>query len=219
MNKRVEGVYPVVDEALRVVDQLRDQGYSPDDITLVANEDVRRDLSTNVDADVETRDDETNGSNGDDDSFWESVKDAFTFEDSDDTDPNYDSENDPLYEHREAISQGNVVVLVNEDVNINDTMDQTDPTSTSTHPETPTRDAQGSPDTPNPENPDTVTPDSPNPDPGTPNPGAPDPTNPEPGVPDPTNPEPGVPEPEKPNPNNPDPTKDDDDDEERPNNP
>jgi len=216
MQQRIEGVYPVVDEALRVVDQLRDQGYSPDDITLVANEDVRRNLSTNVDADVETRDGKTNDSNGDDDSFWESVKDAFTFEDSDDTDPNYDPDSDPLSEHREAISRGNVVVLVEEDTNINntnDTMDQTDPTNTSTHPETPTRDAQGAADTPNPSNPDTVTPDSPNPDPGTPNPGAPNPANPEPGVPDPTNPEPGVP-----NPDNPDLTKDDDDNEDRRNN-
>jgi len=177
MNKRVEGVYPVVDEALRAVDRLRAQGYSRDEITLVANEDTRRNLSSDVNAEVSSQDEEMNRSDDDDGSFWDSIKDAFTMDESYDDanydDPNYDSENDPVYEHREAISRGDVAVLVDEDANVEGTTDQ------STRP--PHTDSPGTPGTRNPNNPNTGNPGTPN----TPNPNNPDTVNPDSTIPDP----------------------------------
>jgi len=122
MTQSVEGVYPNVDKALQAVDLLRGQGYERDEITLVANEEVRRTFPSDVDTDVKTQTDDPKHSEEDDRSFWESIKDAFTVDDSYDAsrydDPNYDSTDDLLYEHREEISQGHIVLLVGEDDSI-----------------------------------------------------------------------------------------------------
>lgn len=139
MNKRVEGIYPNVEEALQAVDRLRDQGYTRDAITLVANEEIQGRFSSNIDANITTEDrsmdrvdDETTSqvtdthTNDDrsmdrtdeskeDKSFWDSVKDAFTFDDSSTDNPDYIAEEDPVYEYREVISQGQVAVLVDGD--------------------------------------------------------------------------------------------------------
>jgi len=119
MSQKVEGVYPNVDKALQAVDLLRGQGYKRNEITLVANEEVRRKFATDVETDVATQKDDTSQSEEDDRSFWETIKDAFTVDDSYDASrydaPDYDSSSDPLYEHREAISQGHIALLVGED--------------------------------------------------------------------------------------------------------
>jgi len=128
MQQRVEGVYPNTEEALRAVDRLRNQGYDRDSISIEANEEVRNSFASSVDTEPVNRTSDTDRSNddNDDDSFWESVKDAFTMGDSYDEaqykDPNYDSANDPVYEHREAISQGSVAVLVREDTDVEGSM-------------------------------------------------------------------------------------------------
>jgi len=128
-NKRVEGVYPNVEEAMRAVERLKNQGYTRGDITIVANEEVRGSLTSNVDAEVTTQDNDMSRSEDDDHSFWDSVKDFFTMDDSYENydAPDYDQANDPVYEYRGAISQGEVVVLVNEDadVSVEDTTAQT----------------------------------------------------------------------------------------------
>ena len=130
MVKRVEGVYPSVEEALRAVERLRDEGYSRNNITLVANEDVRTRLSAEVEADVTTQKGDETRTDEDNKSFWESVKDAFTTDDSYDEsnydDPNYDAENDPVYDYRESISEGHVAVLVSGGPNLNDSTAQND---------------------------------------------------------------------------------------------
>src|SRR5690625_3600393 len=87
MERRVEGIYPNVEEALRAVDRLREQGYSRENITLVANDEVRRTFGSDVDADVSTQDIDQDRSmdrvdEGDEDrSVWESIKDFFTMDD------------------------------------------------------------------------------------------------------------------------------------------
>lgn len=135
-NKRVEGVYPNVEEAMRAVERLKNQGYTRGDITIVANEEVRGSLTSNVDAEVTTQDNDMSRSEDDDQSFWDSVKDFFTMDDSYDNydAPDYDQATDPIYEYRGAISQGEVVVLVNEDadVGVEDTMAQTPTPDTDT---------------------------------------------------------------------------------------
>lgn len=132
---RVEGIYPEVQEALGAVDRLRNQGYARDNITIVANEEVRGNLSSNVYAEVETQDDDMTRSSDEDQSFWESVKDAFStddsYDDSNNDDPNYDRENDPVYEHRDAIRDGSVAVLVMGEPTVEDDM-----ANTATNPDT-----------------------------------------------------------------------------------
>jgi len=123
MEKRVEGVYPSVNEALRAIDRLRNEGYSRDDITLVTNEEVRSNYRSDINS--ENADEE-------DRSFWDSVKNAFTTDKSFETenydDPDYDHniENDPVYAHKDAINDGAVVVLISDvpgarDTEINET--------------------------------------------------------------------------------------------------
>ncbi|MEY8292330.1 hypothetical protein AAK882_06745 [Carnobacteriaceae bacterium 52-44] len=139
MNKRVEGIYPNVEEALQAVDRLRDQGYTRDAITLVANEEIQGRFSSNVDANITTEDrsmdrvdEETTSqvtdthtndnrsmdradNSEEDKSFWDSVKDAFTFDNSSADDSDYIAEEDPVYEYRDVISQGQVAVLISGD--------------------------------------------------------------------------------------------------------
>lgn len=147
MRERVEGVYSTVDEALRAVDRLREQGYARDDIRVIANKDVRDNFSKDIDMDVTSEDlsmdrtDETTSSqvrethtnehssmdrvdegpsetSDDDKSIWESIKDAFTMDDSYD-DPDYGTDDDPVNEYRDRINQGEVVVIVNDNSDMN----------------------------------------------------------------------------------------------------
>lgn|SRR5699024_355045 len=120
MNRRVEGVYNTVDEASEAVNRLRKQGYSRDDITLVANAEVRDKFAREIDSEVDTEEMDTNHSTShaedNDHSLWDSIKDFFTFDDSND-DPDYTTENDPLNKYRDAIKQGQIAVLVDEQTN------------------------------------------------------------------------------------------------------
>jgi len=128
MQQRVEGVYSNAEEALRTVERLRDQGYHRDEISLVANEEVRNSFAKSVDPNMTAQDNETPRSDADsnDGSFWDSIKDAFTMDESfDETnydDPNYDRTNDPIYEHRNAIKEGSIAVLVRDDTNTEGSM-------------------------------------------------------------------------------------------------
>ena len=83
MEKRVEGIYSNVEDAMQAVDRLREKGYNHKNITVVANDEVRNRLSSNVDAEVTTEDTEDHHSmdrvdrENDDQSLWESIKDFF----------------------------------------------------------------------------------------------------------------------------------------------
>lgn len=118
MEKRVEGVYPNVEEALRAVDQLRIKGHAREDITIVANEDVRNNVDANVQENITVRDEGSDVSDNDG-SMWESIKDFFTPDDS--TDYGYDDENAPLYLYRDSIQEGKVVVLIDKGIEPSDT--------------------------------------------------------------------------------------------------
>lgn len=113
MDKRVEGVYPNIEEALRAVDRLRMKDHARNDITIVANEDVRNHASSNVQENITTQEEQTDHSDNDG-SMWERIKDFFTPDDSSDYD--YGNEDDPLYLYRDSIKEGKVVVLINKDL-------------------------------------------------------------------------------------------------------
>lgn len=93
MDKRVEGVYPNIEEALRAVDRLRMKDHARNDITIVANEDVRNHVSSNVQENITVQEEQVDHSDNDG-SMWERIKDFFTPDDSSDYD--YDNEDDPL---------------------------------------------------------------------------------------------------------------------------
>ena len=120
MNKRVEGSYDRVDDAIAAVDRLRNQGYNRNSITLVANQRVKETIPFMTDAEVTTDMDTdiTDTTRDDDRSIWEKIKDAFTMDDYDTTnyhDSNYDSSNDPLHNYRDDINKGNILVLIDDD--------------------------------------------------------------------------------------------------------
>src|SRR5690625_933029 len=122
MEKRVEGIYERVEDALSAVNTLKDKGYSRDQITLIANEEMRGSLCPDLDTNVQTESGDmtrTEGMEHDDRSWWDSIKDAFTMDDSYDDanydDPDYDMDNDPIYPYRDSIRKGQIAVVVTGD--------------------------------------------------------------------------------------------------------
>src|SRR5699024_527601 len=90
MNRRVEGIYTNVDDAMNAVNRLHEEGYGRDDIKVVANATVRETMPFTMDAEV-TSDTDTGGMADDDNrSLWDKIKDAFTVDEYDAT--QYDEE-------------------------------------------------------------------------------------------------------------------------------
>ena len=78
MSKQVIGVYETAEEAVVTVENLRSRGYSKQDITLAANENVRQTIPYGYEDNIEDAD---AASDTQEQSFWDRIKDAFTFED------------------------------------------------------------------------------------------------------------------------------------------
>lgn len=130
MNKKVEGIYATVEEAMAAVERLSDEGYNRHSIYVVANEAVRRSIPFTLDAEVTTEADLREDTNEDDRSLWEKIKDAFTFDQYDDTrheEPGYDASEDVLAAYREDLRRGSIVILLDDDTKgdfiANDTTD------------------------------------------------------------------------------------------------
>ena len=107
-NLTVIGSYSTKEEALSVIEQLQREGYSRDDIIVYTNKLSGIDVKTGVNG-VET----TN----EDRSLWEKIKDAFsadTYEyDSSLNEEADHANNDPLYQYRDDISAGKIIITVN----------------------------------------------------------------------------------------------------------
>ncbi|HIZ70465.1 MAG TPA: general stress protein [Candidatus Atopostipes pullistercoris] len=135
MSKKVEGVYPTLDGAMKAIERLKKQGYSREEITLVANEGTRKQLTKDEKTDIHTEQLDTEQmthaeKTDSEDSLWDSIKDFFTIDDSNE-DAELTHEEDPAYEYKEQIDQGQLVVVVDERV------DQTNRSSmTNTQPNT-----------------------------------------------------------------------------------
>lgn len=122
-NKRVEGSYVRVEDAVDAVQRLRDKGYARSNIYVVANEAVRSAIpSYSMEAEVSSQSElRENTGNENERSMWEKIKDAFTLDENETdprTQPNYDADRDPLYAYRDDIAQGNIIVLVDEDASV-----------------------------------------------------------------------------------------------------
>lgn len=112
-DRTVIGSYANRSEAMSVVQRLRDEGYSRADITVYTNRDTASRIDEDVNVDTEmTRADEA----VEDRSVWEQIKDAFSTDtydyDTTSTGADYNHEEDILYPYRDDITNGNVVVVV-----------------------------------------------------------------------------------------------------------
>lgn len=132
MNRRVEGSYVRVEDAIHAVQRLREEGYSKKDIYVVANSTVRDSIPYTMDAEVSTDSDMRSQDHDSDRSLWDKIKDAFTMDEYDTPNQSgYDANNDPLSGYHDEIEQGNVIVLVDEGARTSVT-DDTTSTSTTT---------------------------------------------------------------------------------------
>lgn len=145
MNERnltVIGSYSTREEALSVIEQLRDEGYDRDDIIIYMTKDAAQNFGFSglSGIDVETNVDEVEGTH-EERSLWERIKDTFTsntYEEDSYTEKADDSVNDdPLYSYKEDTAAGKIVITVkdykapNEAVVENDrTQNMPDPTDT-----------------------------------------------------------------------------------------
>lgn len=139
MSKFVEGSYLSIEEAQKAIDVLVSQGYAEKDITLVTNPSVKDSISLNTDVEVTT--DYADAEDSDDRSMWDKIKDAFTVDTYDETSydsPDYNKDEDVLYNYKDDIDNGNIIVLVEDDPNIDrnkvnttdaDTLDTSSPTA------------------------------------------------------------------------------------------
>lgn len=109
MSRQVVGVYNSTEEAVRVVDSLRDRGFAKNDIHLIANEAVVREIpfDNNVSVEDNNADNET--------SLWEQIKGAFTVSDDDSQREHSD---DPFYGYENEVRDGSIVVLVDSEEEI-----------------------------------------------------------------------------------------------------
>ncbi|EPM6852220.1 DUF2382 domain-containing protein [Enterococcus hirae] len=145
MNERnltVIGSYSTREEALSVIEQLRDEGYDRDDIIIYTTKDAAQNFGFSglSGIDVETNVDEVEGTH-EERSLWERIKDTFTsntYEEDSYTEKADDSVNDdPLYSYKEDIAAGKIVITVKDYkapneavVENNRTQNMPDPTDT-----------------------------------------------------------------------------------------
>lgn len=145
MNERnltVIGSYSTREEALSVIEQLRDEGYDRDDIIIYMTKDAAQNFGFSglSGIDVETNVDEVEGTH-EERSLWERIKDTFTsntYEEDSYTEKADDSVNDdPLYSYKEDTAAGKIVITVKDYkapneavVENNRTQNMPDPTDT-----------------------------------------------------------------------------------------
>lgn len=120
MNERnltVIGSYDTREEALAVIEQLRDEGYSRDDIKVYTSQEASDRLGFGglYGIDVETTTDTGHTQDKEDVSLWDRIKGAFSFDtyDYDENEEEIASDTDPLYAYRGDITGGKAVIAVN----------------------------------------------------------------------------------------------------------
>ena len=126
---KVYGSYNNPEEIAEAITQLRDEGYSREQIRVYSNtgepmtaEEVRVDLTENT-SNLEEQsntviisDTKRNEDLGKEPSFWDQVKDFFTPDkydyDEEAQNEHYRIENDILYPHREELAQGHRIIVL-----------------------------------------------------------------------------------------------------------
>jgi uncharacterized protein (TIGR02271 family) len=118
-NLTVIGSYSTREEALKVIEQLRSEGYNRDDIVIYTTDEAANDFGFSglSGIDVETDVNEGEGVVHEDRSLWERIKDAFstnTYDySSNEEETGRSVDNDPLYRYRDDIAAGKIVITVN----------------------------------------------------------------------------------------------------------
>lgn len=139
MAKFVKGSYRTISEVYTVLENLRQEGYTESDITLITNEDqLYKELANSTDAQVKLEE-----SPKESHSLWERIMEAFPIFSS--TDYMNESKNmalapeeDTLLEgYQKELDDGDVIVIVddvlNKEASLNlDQVDNTTPSSTAT---------------------------------------------------------------------------------------
>lgn len=114
-NSTVIGTYDNRDEALKVVSQLKNEGYQKQDIILYSKDAAG--VGDHDAMDVSTADRAGSNDSGDDRNLWDKVKDAFTSDSYDhekeSSREGYDQDSDLLYPYRDALDDGKIVLAVN----------------------------------------------------------------------------------------------------------
>lgn len=117
MNRYVEGSYQTQEEALQAIQRLREQGYQSEEIYLVANAEVLRQLPDTTEGElVEAA--SVVGQDVDQRSFWEKIKDVFTVDEyrpETYREPDYETDKDPLYAYQEELNRGSLVIMITEE--------------------------------------------------------------------------------------------------------
>lgn len=109
----VEGSYATSHDAFLAVKRLNEEGYSTEDIRLIANAEVRDTFIHEMDIEVHVK--EPYEEEIDEDaSLWEKVKDAFSTV-SDYGEDTKDPEDDPLFYYRANIDAGKIIVFVEDE--------------------------------------------------------------------------------------------------------
>lgn len=116
MSKFVKGSYLTIEEAKIAVDEVVSEGYDRNLITLVTNKKTADTLPNDLDVGVST---EHSGKNEEEDeSFIDKVKHLFSSDDDDQTinstDEGYEADEAVLNEYKDEISNGSIVVLVDD---------------------------------------------------------------------------------------------------------
>jgi uncharacterized protein (TIGR02271 family) len=116
-DRVVVGSYRNRDDAVSVINRLKEDGYRKEDITLYTNSENIDGLRDSQDIDVQADSAERSTEETEDNrSFWDQVKDAFSTEsynyEETAQDPAYNQEDDILYPYRDDINSGHTVIVV-----------------------------------------------------------------------------------------------------------
>lgn len=119
--KFVKGSYLTLEEARMAVDEVVAEGYDRNLITLVTNKETADTLPNDLDVGVSTEHTEhTEGNGQEDESFMDKVKNVFSSDDdadsgtTDSTDEGYEADEAVLRDYKDDITNGSIVVLVDD---------------------------------------------------------------------------------------------------------
>lgn len=113
MSHMLKGIYFSIEDALAAIDNLKEQGHTPSEITVVASEDFHESFPHSIDAGTKLDSDVIFDEVGKNLSLWDKVTGFFTVSSEyDEDDYTTDSLKEVLYPYKKEINDGNIAVLV-----------------------------------------------------------------------------------------------------------
>lgn len=116
-NRHILGCFDTVEKVVQVIRDLKEQGFSNDEITLVSREDYVPQYAKETGVPIHTEEqvlERADSSHKTDQTLWDTVTDTFAIEKwtTGSTTPNYRTDDDPLYSYQSDLDHGCVVVMV-----------------------------------------------------------------------------------------------------------